>query len=58
MRRYILTAREREILTSYLEKGTRLDGYRELRHQLRGLDLEAIDQDRALITRFLEASAT
>ena len=56
MRSYILTAREREILTAYLEKGVALDGLRELRHVLKGLDLAAVDADRQLITKFLAAA--
>ncbi|MFH2109923.1 MAG: hypothetical protein ABIJ47_01545 [Candidatus Bathyarchaeota archaeon] len=52
-RSYLLTAREREIITTYLDKGVALDGLRELRHVLANLDLSIIDKDRELIDRLL-----
>lgn len=35
MRNYIFTEKELEIISSFLEKGMRLDGFNQLRHRIR-----------------------
>jgi hypothetical protein len=57
VRKYILTDREKEIITFYLETGRMLDGYRELKHILQNMDIAVIDEDRILIRNFLDRSS-
>lgn len=54
VRKYLLTAREREIINFYLETGKQLDGFRELKHILENMDLAIVNGDRELITKFIK----
>ena len=57
VRYYLLTGREREILMAFLDRGLRLEGYRELKHLLNKMDIIHIDEDRELVKRFLDKEA-
>ena len=55
VRSYILTDREREILKLYITQSQlKLNGYRELKHLIGKLDIKRLEEDLALIKRFLE----
>ena len=51
MRKYILSEAEREIMTRFLEDGTRLAGYYQLRHRLRA-NQPSLQRDVVLMTKF------
>jgi hypothetical protein len=55
LRRWILSKAEREIIERYLEDGTRLAGYYQLRHRLRKYQ-STIQNDVTLITKFVKKS--
>jgi len=54
VRSYVLTDRERKIIQAYLDQGLKLDGFRELKHTVTQLDLSLVDDDLALIRRFIK----
>lgn len=53
VRSYVLTDRERDIITFYLEQGRKLNGYREVKHALNNLDLSRLKEDLELIKKFM-----
>ena len=53
VRSYILTDKERKIVTSYLMKGKKLDGFRMTKSRIVNLNLFELEADRQLITEFL-----
>jgi len=52
VRSYILTDREREIIRFYLSQEKALNGYRELKHLVSGLELKRLEEDLSLIREF------
>lgn len=54
MHRHVLSETEREIIRQYLEDGTRLAGYYQLRHRLRSYQ-PTLQRDVTLMSKFVLA---
>ena len=54
VRSYILTEKERKIVSTYLISGEKLDGFRMAKSRIVNLDLTQVEEDKQLIKQFLE----
>jgi len=52
MRQYLLTDKEREIISKFLEDGTRLEGFKVLLHRCR--HMQTVKEDSKIIEHFLK----
>jgi len=55
MRNRILTPKDREIITRYLESGLKLEGFHVFVNRLKKAELRIIEEDLTLIKKFKEA---
>jgi hypothetical protein len=51
MREYLLTEKEKQVITEYLETGKKLEGFRVILH--RAKNMQVINSDLELIKKFL-----
>jgi len=54
MRSYLITEHEKKIITVFLERGEKLEGFRKLKQRAKMLDLNEIKQQIRLIEEFIE----